>query len=141
MFAEFEFKPNGNIFNDFENDEKEFLKSLIVENMKETSKKPEKMPRKLYHATYQKNLKSILEEGLKPHPIFGEIYFCEKERQVLSFMDRNLPIIVFCIDASKLDQNEIYLSSDHKKIKGRNFDAYSYYGHISPELCKTWRRI
>jgi len=134
--VEYDFKPDGTTFKDLSDEDRAY----VQENMKATSKKPNKLPRKFYHATYQKNLSSILDEGLKPHEIFGEIYFCEKENQCLQFMDRRLPIIIFSIETSKLDPNEIYLSSDHVKTKNRNFHAYTYYKHISPELCKNWRR-
>lgn len=116
-------------------DDIEFCQS----HMKETSKKPSKVPRFLYHATPLKNLSSILENGIKPHKVFGEIYFCEKERHCQTFIPS--PAIIFRIDTAKLDHSQIFISNDHIKIKKRNFDAYSYFGPISAESCKIWRKV
>lgn len=112
---------------------------VIQDHMKATSKRPNKIPRKIYHATPQSNLSSILEHGLKPHEIFGEIYFCEKEKQCQKFIPS--PAIIFCIDTTKLDLDLLYQSADHVKTRMRNFEAFTYYGSISPELCKNWRRV
>ena len=132
---EYEFKPDGTTFKDLSDEDKLFVR----ENMKATSKRPNKIPRKLFHATPQKNLTSILKNGLQPHEIFGEIYFCEKLTQCLKFI-KNRPLIIFTVDTSKLNLESLYLSSDHIKRIGRNFDAYSYFEPISPELLE-WRRV
>lgn len=126
----------------FKNDKGEIDQEVIdaiQAQMKATSKKPEKIPRRLYHATPQKNLSSILENGIKPHEVFGEIHLCEKERQCAKFIPS--PAIIFCIETKDLDADLIFISGDHKKIRTRNFESYTYYGAISPEFCKSWRRI
>lgn len=110
----------------------------VVKHMKDGSKKPAKIPRRLYHATRIRNFTSIREKGLLPHEIFGEIYFCEKERQALSFVQR--PAIVFCVETNELDHEELFLSGDHKKIGKRNFEAFTYYKAIDPKFLNNWRK-
>jgi hypothetical protein len=113
-------------------------KAKIKNWMMETSEKPAEIPRRLYHATSVNNLHSILEQGLKPHEIFGEIYFCEKEKQCTQFIKP--PCIVIAVDTNKLDKDFLFLSADHTKIAGRNFDAFTYYNTIEPNNLQ-WRFI
>lgn len=129
----YEFKPKNDGLH-MTAEEKEKIKNWMME----TSKKPANLPRRLYHATSQANLQSILENGLKPHEIFGEIYFCEKEKQCLAFVQK--PCIVFSVEIKDLNQDCIFLSADHSKIRGRNFDAYTYYDSIDSKHLK-WRRV
>lgn len=109
-------------------------KAEIKQHMMETSEKPKAMPKKLYHATILFHLGGINEYGLKANPVFGEIYLCEKPRQCLKFVPR--PCVIFEVETKNLDENLLFLSKDHKKIKslGTNFEAYTYYGDISPKF-------
>lgn len=106
-------------------------KDFIKQTMMETSPKPVSIPRKLYHATPHTNFKSIMSKGLQPHEIFGEIYFCEKESQVLKFVPR--PCVIFCVETKHLDPQYLFISKDHKKTRGMEFEAFTYYKPIEQQ--------
>ena len=112
------------------------MSDLIKDFMRETSEKPDRIPKRLYHATHRDHRESIMEVGLLPHPIFGEIYLCESESQVLKFVPK--PCIVFSVETRDLDLDHLFLSKDHVKTKDRNFEAYTYYHEIAPENLK-WK--
>jgi hypothetical protein len=112
-------------------------KQAMREYMIETSEKPKHLPKRFFHATALANHDSIMEQGLLPHSVYGEIYFCRKEKQCLKFVEK--PCIVYSVKVEKLDPNYIFLSGDHNK-KLANFEAFTYYKKIEPHLLK-WRVI
>lgn len=108
----------------------------IQKYMKESSEKPSTIPDKLYHGTSIDNLQSILEFGLMPHEIFGEIHLCGEEKQVLAFIPK--PCAIFSVETSNLDIEEIFLSSDHVWIESREFSTFTYFKEIEPKFLK-WK--
>ena len=131
--ATFEFKPDNSFGEGLDQRTKESMKEWMMGS----SEKPAKIPKFFYHATPVKNLTSILENGLKAHEVFGEIYFCEKERQALKFIKR--PCLVLRVTTADLDKDLIFLSKDHVKTRERNFEAYTYYRDIDPKQIKSWQ--
>ena len=130
---EFEAISSQGMWAELDQETKDFLKNY----MQETSEKPPVIPKYFYHATPVSNLSSILENGLKVHEVFGEIYFCEKEKQTLKFIER--PCVVFRLSTRDLNQDKIFFSADHKKTKERNFEAYTYYEDIEANKIKAWQ--
>ena len=106
----------------------------IKNYMMETSEKPVSIPPKVYHATHPSKIASIMEKGLKPHPIYGEIYFCEMVSHCMQFIGK--PAIFIEVDTKRLDRNLFFLSKDHIKIPSRNFEAYTYYKAIPARFLK-----
>jgi RNA:NAD 2'-phosphotransferase (TPT1/KptA family) len=100
--------------------------------MKNLALEMDEQPKKLFHATKPSNTSSILENGLRPHEVYGEVYFCDKEKECLKFIKK--PCVIFEIDPSKLDMKEMYLSREAKQ-----WQAYQYYLNVPKEAIKGWK--
>lgn len=87
-----------------------------------------------YHATSKANLGSIMNDGIKKGKIEKVVYLSDSSQNAAKFLAiRGMKeIIVFPIDASKLDKKELEESFDHSYdfFKCR---AYLYYGDIPEE--------
>jgi hypothetical protein len=104
----------------------------LTKIMKETSLPLTHEPKKLFHATPRKNFSAINENGINPNPIYGEVYFCEKEKDCLKFVQK--PCIIFEVDPKKLDMENMFLSREAKK-----WQAFQYYDHVPKEAIKNWK--
>jgi len=90
---------------------------------------------KLYHGTAERNLISILEEGIKPGPE-GCVFLAETQFDALKFLALRCfdeDIIVFEVEVSEEKVEETF---DHSysffKCK-----AYGYFGKIEPSMLTT----
>lgn len=108
------------------------MSAKMKEIMKSLALPMDKPPKKLFHATSTSKTSSILENGIEPHEIYGEIYFCEREKDCFKHVPK--PCVIFEVDFSKLDYNQMFLSNEHK-----HFQAFQYYGHVPKEAIKNWR--
>jgi len=108
------------------------MSEKMKEIMKSTALPLDKPPTKLFHATKTGNTTSILENGLRPHEHYGEIYFCDREKDCLKFVKK--PCVIFEIDLRYIDMKEMYLSREAKQ-----FQALQYYGEVPKEAIKGWR--
>lgn len=110
--------------------------ALVKKYMIETSEPLKEKPIRLFHATQRKNLESIRENGILPHDVYGNIYFCDTQKHCLKFVPR--PCIVLEINTALLDLEKMFLSKDHNK-RIYKFDCYTYFDKIPPEALKNWR--
>jgi hypothetical protein len=108
------------------------MSEKMKEIMKETALPLDKPPTKLFHATSTSNTTSILENGLKPHEHYGEIYFCEKEKDCLKFVKK--PCVIFEIHLSYIDMAQMFISREAKQ-----FQSFQYYKEVPKEAIKNWR--
>lgn len=87
-----------------------------------------------YHATSKANLGTIIQDGIKKGKVEKVVYLADSSQNAAKFLAvRGMKeIIVFPIDASKLDKKELEESFDHSYdfFKCR---AYLYYGDIPVE--------
>jgi len=87
-----------------------------------------------YHATSKSNLGNIMQDGIKKGKIEKVVYLADSSQNAAKFLAvRGMKeIIVFPIDASKLDRKELEESFDHSYdfFKCR---AYLYYGDVPEE--------
>lgn len=110
--------------------------ALVKKTMLETSEPLKEKPLRLFHATKTRNLSSILEKGLLPHEVYGNIYFCGTQKNCLKIMGR--PAIVLEINTAQLDLEKMFLSKDHNR-RVYPFDCYSYFDAIPVTAIKSWR--
>jgi RNA:NAD 2'-phosphotransferase (TPT1/KptA family) len=110
--------------------------ALVSQSMKDTSEPIKEKPKKLYHATRMGNLSSIMDKGILPHDVYGNIYFCESQKHCLKFVEK--PCLILEIDTSQLDNENLFISKDHNK-RIYKFDCYTYFATIPPSAIKNWR--
>jgi hypothetical protein len=89
---------------------------------------PKRIPKLLYHVTNQKAKESIMKAGIRPHPLFGEIYLAESIHDALMFA-KTYRSYVISIDTSELDRLLIRESEDHER-KIFDCDCYRYFKTI-----------
>lgn len=88
-----------------------------------------------YHATFKDNLSSIMINGIKKDNVYGGVFLADSSQNAakfLMFRVHNLSdIIVFKMDASKLNKTKLEESYDHSYefFKCR---AYIYFDNIKP---------
>lgn len=88
-----------------------------------------------YHATFKDNLSSIMINGIKKDNVYGGVFLADSSQNAakfLMFRVHNLSdIIVFKINASKLNKTKLEESYDHSYefFKCR---AYIYFDNIKP---------
>ena len=86
-----------------------------------------------YHATLKDNLYSIMKDGIKKDHLYGGVFLADSSQNAAKFLIiRGIKdIIVFKIDASKLNKNKLEESYDHSRefFKCR---AYIYFDNIKP---------
>jgi hypothetical protein len=114
---------------------------MILENpvaafMYKTSPEVAEKPKRLFHATPLKNYARIKDQGIVPHAVFGQTYFCEKEKQCLKFVQK--PCIIFEVDMKQIDMEFLRLSLDHNKAVYK-FECFTYYQDIPATAIKNWR--
>jgi hypothetical protein len=110
--------------------------AIVKQTMKETSRPVKEKPIRLFHATKASNLTSILENGIQPHDVYGNIYFCDTQKHCLKFVQR--PCIILEINTSQLKLEEMFISDDHNKRMFK-FDCYTYFENVPPSAVKNWR--
>ena len=92
---------------------------------------PGVIPPFLYHVTSRRANESIMKEGIKPHELFGEIYFCESVEDALMFTKKYRSYVI-TVDTAKLDQSLIRLSHDHNR-QIYDCECYRYFKTIPLE--------
>jgi hypothetical protein len=92
---------------------------------------PKEIPERLYHVTNRKANVSIMKEGIKPHELFGEIYFCVNVEDALMFA-KTYRSYVISVDTSKLDPSLIRISHDHNR-EIYDFECYRYFKTVPLE--------
>lgn len=88
------------------------------------------LPPIVYHVAPRSARKNIMQEGLKPHRIYGAVNTCEHIEECEMFTKGD----VWAIDTTQLEE-KWRLSQDHNKDHFP-FEVYAYYGTIPKNVIK-----
>jgi hypothetical protein len=104
------------------------INTPIAKHLYKISPVPKKIPELLYHVTKQKAKESIMVKGIRPHPLYGEIYLAESIQDALMFA-KEYRSFVITIDTTMLEQKLIRVSEDHER-NVFDCDCYRYFKTI-----------
>jgi hypothetical protein len=86
-----------------------------------------------YHATDKRNYINIMSKGIKKSKMEGAIFLADSFEHAAIFLAfRGVPIVVFKVDASKLNMSKMHESFDHS-FEFFKCRAFAYIGDISPD--------
>lgn len=109
-------------------DEKQMFRKWMMDTQDKI-----KPPKRAFHGTHLDREKSIDEQGILAHKVYGEIYFCSTLEDVLKFIPQ--PCVVYEVDTNKLLPKRWRLSKDHSKAV-YGCEAYCYFGDVPPSAFK-----
>lgn len=109
--------------------------AFVAKTLFNDSEPVKKLPKTLFHASPLKNFDSIIEIGLRPHELYGQIYLCETVEQCLRFVKG--PCVVVEINPRNLNIKKMVYSKDHNRLV-YDFDCFVYYKKILPSGLKGW---
>lgn len=103
------------------------------------------IPDKIYHATKEKNIISIMDNGLKPLGIDKLIYFCDTFAGAGTFAYMHgVPlndIVVIEVDTTNLNKELFDYGRDHSPTFFKDIEVYTYPKEILPEHFSDYLKI
>jgi hypothetical protein len=100
----------------------------IAKHLYKISPAPKKIPEFLYHVTHQRAIEKIMAKGIRPHPIYGEIYLAESIQDALMFA-KEYRSFVITVNTNMLEQKLIRVSEDHER-KVYDCNCFCYFKSI-----------